>query len=344
MPSIRLDCYSRRMRATRWAILGPGTISADFAQSLQQSEHGILHAVASSNAERAAHFARNHGVALSGSYESVLDRDDVDAVYIGTVHTTHAELAIAALSAGKAVLCEKPISPTLDETLRVLKAARDAHVPFVEAFKYRFGPLAATLRDLIATGEIGDIQKLEAGFGFTAEHREGRLFDPQLAGGAILDAGAYPASLAVGIATWAPHGTRQPGPRRLSVTSGEGEIGSTGVDEWATAKVSSGDFAASIRTSIVADLPRACTIVGTRGTIEVSNVWGSRHESAAELILNPSGRPAQTMSFATVDPMAAEADAVSLALDDGRVEIPEMPWADSIATAELLGQWRASLN
>ena len=168
MPSIRLDCYSRRMRATRWAILGPGAISADFAQSLQQSEHGILHAVASSNAERAAHFARNHGVALSGSYESVLDRDDIDAVYIGTVHTTHAPLAIAALSAGKAVLCEKPISPTLDETLRVLKAARDAHVPFVEAFKYRFGPLAATLRDLIATGEIGDIQKLEAGFGRVA--------------------------------------------------------------------------------------------------------------------------------------------------------------------------------
>ena len=81
----------------------------------------MLHAVGSSSAERAAAFAAEHGAEASGTYDEILARDDVDAVYIGTVHTTHADLAIRALEAGKAVLCEKPASTTADEVDRILE-------------------------------------------------------------------------------------------------------------------------------------------------------------------------------------------------------------------------------
>src|SRR6478735_10379704 len=128
------------MRQTKWAVLGPGAISRDFVTGLRSSSLGVLHAVGSSSPARAAAFAAEHGAEASGTYDDVLARDDVDAVYIGTVHSTHADLAIRALEAGKAVLCEKPASPTLDDVERILETAARAGRPFVEAFKTRFGP------------------------------------------------------------------------------------------------------------------------------------------------------------------------------------------------------------
>ena len=163
----------------------------------------MLHAVGSSDTGRAEAFASTYGAPVAGTYADVLARDDVDAVYIGTVHTGHAPLAIAALDAGKAVLCEKPVTPTPEATASVLEAAARSGRPFLEAYKYRFGPMADALRQLVESGELGRLERLEASFGFESDPQSGRLFDPALAGGAILDVGGYPASLAVGIAAWA---------------------------------------------------------------------------------------------------------------------------------------------
>lgn len=90
----------------RWAILGAGVISGDFAVGLRSASLGVLHAVGARDAERAAAFAAAHGAPVSGTTAQILAREDVDAVYIGTVHTTHVALARAALLAGKAVLCK----------------------------------------------------------------------------------------------------------------------------------------------------------------------------------------------------------------------------------------------
>ena len=180
------------MERTRWAVLGPGVISGFFARALPRSEHGLLHAVGSSDPTRAQVFAREHGAPVAGGYAEVLGRDDVDAVYVGTVHTTHAELCIAALEAGKAVLCEKPVTTTAADTRAVLAVADRASLPFLEAYKYRFGPLADELRRIVRDGVIGRPVHVEAAFGGASSTRTGRLFDPDLAGGAILDVGGYP--------------------------------------------------------------------------------------------------------------------------------------------------------
>ena len=324
---------------TRWAILGPGAISNNFADSLENAKLGSLYAVGSSNVGRAATFARDRGASISGTYDEILARDDVDAVYIGTVHTTHAELAIAALKAGKAVLCEKPVTPSPDSTEQVLAVARAVQKPFLEAYKYRFGPLADGIRAILARGEIGTLQRLEASGGFTAAEHTGRLFDPAVAGGAILDMGGYPVSFAVAVAEWAGIPTAS-----ATVSEIEGEVGETGVDYWASADITFGNFVASVRTSIVSDLPHQSRLMGSDGWIDFPNVWGSRQLSSSSMVVHRHGEEPRRVEVDVVDPMAAEADAVSMALAAGRAEIPEMTWAETSTIANLLHFWRLGVS
>jgi predicted dehydrogenase len=324
------------VQRTRWAILGPGQIGGFLARALPASEHGVLHAVASSDADRARAFATEYGAPVTGTYAEVLGRDDVDAVYVSTVHTTHAELAIAALEAGKAVLCEKPVSPTPEDTARVLAAAAASGRPFLEAYKYRFGPLARTFDELVSSGSLGSPRSLTASFGFAAGSRTGRLFDPRLAGGALLDVGGYPVSLVVAVAAAAGLALDT-----LHVVEAEGVVGD--VDESAAARIVAGGFAADVRAAIVADLPETVTLVADRGTLVSDDLWGSRLESGRTFTVRTDAGD-ETVSAPVIDPFAAEADAVSLALAEGRQEIPEMPWAQTTATARLLAEWRAALD
>ena len=331
---------SSSTRRTRWAVLGPGVISGYFAHALRRSTPGALHAVGSRDRARALAFADEHGAAESGTYAEILQRDDVDAVYVGTVHTTHAELAIAALEAGKAVLCEKPVTPTPSDTRAVLVAAERVGLPFLEAYKYRFGPLAASLRQLLSTGAIGRPLHVDASYGGAATARSGRLFEPELAGGAILDVGGYPVSLAVGIASWAGLVTAGTRPSLRSIT---GLIGDTGVDEWSTAAIDLGGLLATVHTSLVADQVSRVLIRGSAGYLELPSIWGSRTASGVEVVVHTTGAP-RRITVPVVDPMAAEADAVSLALAEGRTEVPEMTWAETTLVAETLHLWRAGLD
>ncbi|MFB7892059.1 Gfo/Idh/MocA family protein [Microbacterium sp. NPDC056044] len=319
---------------TRWAVLGPGQISRDFVVGLRASEHGMLHAVGSSSAERAAAFASEHGAAASGTYDEILARDDVDAVYVGTVHTTHADLAIRALEAGKAVLCEKPASPTLAEVERILETAERVQRPFLEAFKTRFGPFADTLRELAAGGELGAPQRFEGAFGFDAVIHQGRLFDPEVGGGAILDVGCYPLSLAIDLAAAAGRPI-DPEYRRF-----DAEL-VAGVDGTASAELTFGDLTAVIATSIIENLSDTGVLTFADAEVVLPNVWGSRTESPSQLIVR-RGADERVIEVPVVQPMGAEADAVSFALAEGRVEVPQMPWAHTRAAARVLADWRGA--
>lgn len=322
------------MQQTRWAVLGPGAISRDFVVGLRASEHGVLHAVGSSSAERAAAFAAEHGAEASGTYDQILSRDDVDAVYIGTVHTTHAGLAVRALEAGKAVLCEKPASPTLDEVERILATAERTRRPFLEAFKTRFGPFAETLRACAGGGELGELQRIEGAFGFDAGTREGRLFDPELAGGAILDVGCYPLALAIDLAA-ASGRPIDPEYRRFEARV----VG--GVDGTASAELAFGGLTAEIATSVVEDLSDTAVLTFADAELVLPNAWGSRTESPDAVIIR-RGADERVVELPVVQPMAAEADALSLAIQEGRLEVPEMPWAHTRAAARVLTDWRAA--
>lgn len=318
-----------------WAVLGAGGITGDFVAALPHASLGTLHAVGARDGARARAFADAHGAPVAGTYDEILARDDIDAVYIGTVHTTHADLAHAALDAGKAVLCEKPLTTTPADTDAVLEHAARLGLPVVEAFKYRFGPFPELLRDLVAGGALGDIVEIDTSLGFAAGERTGRLFDPDTAGGAILDVGCYPVSLAVGIAAAAG----RTGAARL--VSADGVVGA--VDEQADAVLDLGGITARVRCAITADTPRRAVVRGTAATLDIPNVWGSRVDSTAEATLIRADGSREQLRTATVSPMAAEADATVRALRDGRTEAPEMPWAQTRVIARLLDDWRAAL-
>lgn len=323
----------------RWAVLRAGLISGDFATALPHAELGHLHAVGARDVAAAQAFAERFDAPIAGSYDDILDRDDVDAVYIGTVHTAHAELAIAALDAGKAVLCEKPLTTSVADTEAVLAVAARTGLPLLEAFKYRFGPFAERLRDLVAGGAIGEVTAIESSLGFDAGAHTGRLFDPATAGGAILDVGCYPVSLAVGVAAWT--GQRLAG---AHVREADGVVGATGVDVTASAVIEIGSVTARVSTAIVEDVSRAAVIEGTAGRLEIPNVWGSRAESADVATLTRADGSVEQVTAPTVSPMAAEADAVIRALRDGRTEVPEMTWDETRAVARLLEGWLTGIR
>lgn len=323
------------MKPISWAIFGPGGISQDFAAALYHSDHGRLSAVGSSSPARARSFADEHGALVSGSYDDVLQSRNIDAVYIGTVHTTHAELATRALEAGKAVLCEKPMATSAAEARQLLETARQTGMPLVEAYKYRFTPLFMALRKMLEADEIGAVQSLRTSFGFAARTRSGRLFDATLGGGAVLDAGGYPASMAVGVAR--SSGTDISGPRIINSSARL----THGVEGSTTAQFDLSGMTAQLGASIVSPRSSRVLISGASGTIALPDAWGGRSRSA-RIIRISRGKKRRTLELPVVHPMAAEADAVWRILSDKHSEASEMPLDESVAVAAILADWRAS--
>ncbi|MGB6151900.1 MAG: Gfo/Idh/MocA family oxidoreductase [Pricia sp.] len=183
----------------RWGIVGPGHIAHSFAKDLQLVEDGELTAVASRSLDRANAFADEYGAEHRfGSYQELFASDTIDVLYIATPHTSHCDLTIEALNHGKAVLCEKPMGIDADQVKMMIAAAKKNGVFLMEALWSRFNPSIVKVKNLVDQGKLGDVAYLNAHFGFYALDRDenGRLLNPDLAGGTLLDIGIYPIFLA----------------------------------------------------------------------------------------------------------------------------------------------------
>ena len=179
----------------KWGIVGAGNIAHSFSKDLALVIGGELTAVASRDLDKARSFANEYGAPNAfGSYEELFTSNTVDVIYIATPHTTHAELSIAAMKAGKNVLCEKPVGVNKGEVEAMIKVAKENNVFFMEALWTRFNPTIKKVKELVDNGTIGDIGYLHADFAFYALDRDenGRLLNPALAGGSLLDIGIYP--------------------------------------------------------------------------------------------------------------------------------------------------------
>jgi predicted dehydrogenase/aryl-alcohol dehydrogenase-like predicted oxidoreductase len=326
-----------------WAVLGPGGIARRFLSQLDASDGSVV-AVGSSSAERAQAFAdeaAEHGYpdVTAGTYEQALADPRVDAVYIATVHTGHAALVLAALEAGKAVLCEKPLTPNLGTTMALVDAARQAGLPLVEAFMYRFHPQTAALLDLVRDGAVGSVTHVDASFAFRTEERTGRLFDVETAGGGILDVGCYPVTMTAAIVQ-AATGVAVAEPRELTAV---GTIGPTGVDEWTVADATyASGITASLRTGVRVEDTNAVVVHGTRGTITLRDPWTIGGGPVVE-VRTVDAAPTET-SFADAAPYGLEATATVDALRAGRVDAPQMTTDETLATARTLDRWRAAIG
>ncbi|KVN64491.1 oxidoreductase [Burkholderia ubonensis] len=208
-------------RAVRFGIVGAGSIARRFAQSLAHVPGAALAGVWARRADAAAAFCATHGGTPAASLDALL-ASDVDAIYIATLHDSHAEYALASLAAGKAVLCEKPATLNAAQLETVLRAARDAGRLFMEAMKPPFFPLYRKLRAHLRDDPIGEIRLVRAGCASSSVPGDHPVYRLEQAGGALLDIGIYETFLAV---DWlgAP----------LDVQT-LGRVGATGVDVFAS--------------------------------------------------------------------------------------------------------------
>ncbi|MBL8345215.1 MAG: Gfo/Idh/MocA family oxidoreductase [Rubrivivax sp.] len=185
----------------RLGILGCAKIAGTFCHHVVSgpapSRRVQVVAVASRRAETAAAFAAEHGIGRHhGGYEALLADHEVDAVYIPLPNSLHAPWAVHAAEAGKHVLCEKPLALSLAEAQAMFSAARKRGVMLLEGYPYWFQPQTADMVSLLEAGAIGRVRSVHASFGFKLANPQDNIrMNPELGGGALLDAGSYPLSL-----------------------------------------------------------------------------------------------------------------------------------------------------
>jgi len=182
----------------RWGILGTGWIADRFAADVKLVDGTQAVAIGSRDLPRAEAFRARHGIARAyGSYAAVAEDPEVDIVYVATPHPFHAEHTLLALDAGKAVLCEKPFAMNTAQARYVAERARTAGRFCMEALWTRHFPATRALGALLKEGRIGDVRSLTANFSICPPRDlNGRWWNHALGGGALLDLGIYPVSLA----------------------------------------------------------------------------------------------------------------------------------------------------
>jgi predicted dehydrogenase len=314
----------------RWGIIGTGGIAKKFATGLQSAPDAELVAVGSRSQESADKFANEFNIPTRhASYEALATDSNVDAVYIGTPHPYHKGNTLLCLQNYKNVLVEKPFTVNAQEAQEVIKFAREQGVFLMEAMWTRFFPAMVKLRDLIAGGAIGEVMLVQADFGFRmgTVRPEHRLFSPDFAGGALLDVGIYPISLASMIFGKQPT-------RIASMTN----LGETGVDELSAVIFGyKHNRMAIASTAIQVNTPHEARISGTEGQIYMPDFW---HPS--ELTLYRNGQPPQTFDLPFVgNGYNYEANEVAKCLSEGKLESDIMPLDESLGLMQTLDKIRA---
>jgi predicted dehydrogenase len=223
-------------------------------------------AVAARSRERAAAFAGKHGIpVVHPSYEALLADPTLDAVYVPLPNGRHQQWTVAALRVGKHVLCEKPLTANAAQARDVQRVADETGKVVMEAFHYRYHPLAARMAEVAHGGEIGRVRRVETAMCFPLPRFGDIRYDFGLAGGSLMDAGCY-----------AVHCLRLLSPGQPSVRSARARPfkRDARIDRAMTAEFDLGDGAtgrirASLWSSTVLSL--SATVVGERGTMKVSN-------------------------------------------------------------------------
>jgi predicted dehydrogenase len=251
-------------RRLRWGILGTGNIARQFAVGVTASGRGVLAAVGSRSPEAAAEFARGYAIPHYGRYEDALHSRDVDAIYISLPNSMHHEWTLAALGAGKHVLCEKPFAVTAAQAEEMFDAARKAGRVVMEAFMYRCHPQTAAVLDAVRDGAIGELKLIRTTFCFrTTKVAENIRFRPELAGGALMDVGCYCLSFSRLIAGEEPN-----------LAEAACQLHTSGIDELTAGVLRfPNNVTASFACGLTVQADNTAYVCGSEGYIEIPVPW-----------------------------------------------------------------------
>lgn len=318
----------------RWGVIGPGRIANRFAASLAAVPGARLVAVASRDLARAQDFARRHGAERTfGDYASLYRDDGVDAIYIATPHAQHAAVAIDALSAGKPVLCEKPITVNAAQARDVFAAASANQRFVMEAFWSRFLPVYGRVRRWLADGSIGAVTGIESYFGY-AQPRDldDRLWRADLAGGALLDVGVYCISMSQFLFR---------GPLKLLEASAT--VGQPGVDEDLRARVAVGEQGIELRfhASMIHKYYNCFRIQGELGEILITEPFW---DTGQAILLRHGEAPVASHLPYQLNGFEYQVQETQRCIARGVLESQTMPWADSLEVLTCMDEIRAAVG
>jgi predicted dehydrogenase len=252
------------MTSVRWGIIGAGRIAHTFVQDMPATGNGVVRAVAARSDGAAKAFAAQYDIATAyKGYDALYADPNVDAIYVATPHTLHLQHASDALRAGKAVLCEKPITISASECQQLIDIAEETGGYLMEAMWTWFLPAIRKAKDWVDAGRIGEIVQIQSDFGYpliySADKRE---YDAELGGGCLLEMGVYPVALTALFAN--------ADPQEISVVSRHAP---NGVEDDVVATFDYPNFVASIGTSFRAKLRNWALVVGDEGYVAIPDFW-----------------------------------------------------------------------
>ncbi len=319
-------------KVVRWGIFGTGNIARAFAKGLQDTPHALLAGVASRSMDSARQFGSEFGAPTSyGSYEALAAADDIDIIYIGTPHPMHAENALLALAGGKAVLCEKPFTINRRQAEQVVALARSKKLFLMEAMWTRFMPALAQVRSIIASGEIGVVSQVHADFGFAATVDPAhRVNNRELGGGALLDLGIYPLSIACALL----------GP--VASVKAQALIGPTGVDVQTGFTLLHENGGMSVcGCSLLARTPSELTVSGSLGHVRMNSMF----HLATSVTVTLADGSARTLATPFLgNGYVHEAVEAGRCLREGLSESPGMTLDETLALMGLMDTIRGQIG
>jgi predicted dehydrogenase len=302
------------MTNVRWGVLSTANIGTkSVIPAIQAADRCEVVAIASRNLEKATSAATDLGIERAyGSYGQLLRDPDVDAVYIPLPNHMHAEWSRAAAEAGKHVLCEKPIALSASEAEAMAEAATSAGVILREAFMYQFHPTWIRVLELVAAGQIGEVQAVDSWFSYFNDDPENIRNVLEYGGGALMDIGCYTIHLSRLILGGEP----------TAVKAAVRRDPTTGVDTVTTAILEFGDRVATFGCSTRAEPDQRVDIYGTNGRINIEIPFNIPDDRPTRISVTAEGSPpsepaTNIIEFEPVNQYKLQAEAFAAAVLDG---------------------------
>ena len=320
------------MKKIRLGIVSAGAIVARVMKDMHLLENVEITAIAARDLKRAQEAAEQYHIPHAyGSYLELAQSDEIDLAYIATPHNFHAEQAMLMMRHGKHVICEKPMAINHTEVQQMVNCARENGVFLMEAMWTRFQPCVVKLMELIRGGVIGEVRNIFGEFSWSCHDQydpASRLFDPALAGGALLDLGVYPLMFCMQVLGDNPETIQS-----LCRKTAEGVDMNTSIQM----QYPSGAIA-QFFCGMDACSNDYMQIYGTKGHIILPGFW-----RASSFTICREGEEDQVLTFDLPnEPYHYEFDHVAQCIQQGLLESPVMPHAESIKVSKICTEIRHS--
>ncbi len=318
----------------KWGILATGNIAKNFARTIRamNDPDERIAAVGSRDVANAEAFADEFGIERAyGSYEELVSDPDVEVIYIATPNNMHYENTLLCLNAGKHVLCEKPFTTCAADAKKLYALAREKGLFLMEGFWIRFLPLYDKLREILDSGELGEIRHINVQYGFIANGaRRRRKFLSELGGGALLDIGIYNLGFLYMLTGQSPK----------SFTN-EVKMNEFGTDEYSVLQlVYPGGITAHSLQVIGMQVDRKASILCSKGSVYLDDF-----QHAEKMLVKPNDGEERTIEFPfEYNGFEFEIREVSRSIAAGRTFSERFTPEDSLAVLQTMDNIRSAWN